>query len=94
MILSYETFKKHISNFEDGFAIYSQDSVGLVVCDEAHKLKNKGTQIVKALKEFKGAKLWMGITGTPYQNNLDELCTLVEFFYKFEEPLDLKAYCK
>lgn len=95
MILSYETFKKYISNYDAGFAKYSRDSIGLVVCDEAHKLKNERTNIVKALKKFIGGKLWMGITGTPFQNNLDELCSLVEFFRRDLEARDFKkAYCK
>lgn len=95
MILSYETFKKYISNYEAGFARYTRDSIGVVLCDEAHRLKNEDTQIVKALKKFDGAKLWMGITGTPYQNNLDELCNLVEFFRRDLGAYDFKkAYCK
>lgn len=95
MILSYETFKKYISNYDAGFAKYAQDSIGLVLCDEAHRLKNKDTQLVKALKKFNGAKLWIGITGTPYQNNLNELCNLVEFFRRNLTGHDFKrAYCK
>lgn len=95
LVLSYETFKKYISNFETGFTKYSENSIGLVICDEAHRLKNGDTQMVKALKKFEGAKLWMGITGTPYQNNLNELCSLVEFFRKDLVAHDFKnAYCK
>lgn len=95
MILSYETFKKYISKYNDGFFKYTADSVGLVICDEAHRLKNSETQLVKTLRQFAGAKLWIGITGTPYQNNLDELCTLTEFFRRDLAVLDLKKnYCK
>lgn len=95
MVLSYETFKKYVSNYNDGFLKYSDGSVGLVICDEAHRLKNSETQLVKSLKKFTGAKLWFGITGTPYQNNLNELCNLAEFFCRNLEVLDLKKkYCK
>lgn len=95
LILSYETFKKYNSNYDAGFTKYAEGSIGLVICDEAHRLKNSDTQIVKTLKKFKGAKSWMGITGTPYQNNLNELCTLIEFFCRDLEAYDFRnAYCK
>lgn len=95
LILSYETFKKFQKNYVDGFAAYKENSIGLVICDEAHKLKNADTDVVKTLKAFKGAKLWMGVTGTPYQNNLEELCSLVQFFCRHLDTYNFKTnYCR
>ena len=42
MIVSYETFRIHAERFN------SPDAVGLIMCDEAHRLKNGDTLTNKA----------------------------------------------
>lgn len=82
LILSYETFQKYNSQFVEGFANYPINDQCLVICDEAHVLRNEDTGRVKNLRKFVGTNLWLGITGTPYHNNVRELCNLVRFFYR------------
>ncbi|GAA6061819.1 hypothetical protein JCM10212_001125 [Sporobolomyces blumeae] len=50
----------------------------LVVCDEAHKAKNLKGKTLAALKRYK-ADFRLLLTGTPLQNNLTELYSLLSF---------------
>lgn len=51
----------------------------LLVCDEGHRLKNSaGTKTSNALSACV-AKRRLVVTGTPLQNNLDELFAVVHF---------------
>jgi hypothetical protein len=48
------------------------------VVDEAHRLKNKNSKLFKALKTF-DLEHRVLLTGTPIQNNIEELWTLLNF---------------
>ncbi|XP_035707670.1 transcriptional regulator ATRX homolog isoform X2 [Folsomia candida] len=89
--MSYESFQKYNSSYNDGVASYQPNSVDLVICDEANVLKNDATNRVKNLITFKAPKVWMGFTGTPYQNNVAERCNFVRFFRR-GTPLDVPSY--
>ncbi|WP_238580797.1 DEAD/DEAH box helicase [Streptomonospora alba] len=49
-----------------------------VVCDEAQALKNAGTRQAQAVRRL-AARSRIALTGTPVENNLDELWSVMEF---------------
>lgn len=91
LIISYETFRLHASVLHSG-------PVGLVICDEGHRLKNLESQTYLALDKLKTTKRIL-LSGTPIQNDLLEYFSLVhfvnggilgsvsEFKKKFENPI-------
>ena len=68
-----------------------------IVIDEAHKIKNEDSQTSKRIKEIK-SNFRLLLTGTPLQNNLHELWSLLNFLLPeifqsssdFDEWFDLK----
>ncbi|KAH0618655.1 hypothetical protein JD844_018052 [Phrynosoma platyrhinos] len=71
LIISYETFRLHAEVLQKG-------SVGLVICDEGHRLKNSDNQTYQALYNLKTPRRVL-ISGTPIQNDLLEYFSLVHF---------------
>ncbi|XP_065830835.1 DNA repair and recombination protein RAD54-like [Oscarella lobularis] len=71
LIISYETFRIHSSVLHKG-------SVGLVICDEGHRLKNSDNLTYQALNKL-NAKRRIIISGTPVQNDLLEYFSLIHF---------------
>ena len=69
LIVSYETFRNHHKIIKDVH-------VDMLLCDEAHRLKNDKSQTTKLINGLK-AKRRLLISGTPVQNDLDEFFTLV-----------------
>eukprot|EP01035_Chromulina_nebulosa_P024952 gene24952-32512_t len=73
LILSYEMFRKY------AVLLNTVRELNLLVCDEGHRLKKaEGSQTFRALCGCR-AKMRIVLTGTPIQNNLEELYTLVSF---------------
>ncbi|XP_059099415.1 DNA repair and recombination protein RAD54-like isoform X1 [Tigriopus californicus] len=91
LIISYETFRLHAK-------VLHQSEVGLVLCDEGHRLKNSENQTYQALMNLKARRRVL-LSGTPIQNDLLEYFSLVhfvnegilgtanEFRRKFENPI-------
>ena len=91
LIISYETFRLHCS-------VLHTSEVGLLLCDEGHRLKNCENQTYRALMGIK-CKRRVLLSGTPIQNDLLEYFSLVqfvnegllgtaqEFRKKFENPI-------
>lgn len=57
-----------------------------VILDEAHSIKNRNAKSTQACYALKSHNRWC-LTGTPMQNNLDELQSLIRF-------LRIKPYCE
>ncbi|XP_074029572.1 DNA repair and recombination protein RAD54-like okr isoform X2 [Leptinotarsa decemlineata] len=71
LIISYETFRMHAE-------ILHKSEIGLVLCDEGHRLKNCENQTYRALMGLK-AKRRVLLSGTPIQNDLTEYFSLIHF---------------
>ncbi|KAF4321715.1 hypothetical protein BBO99_00001673 [Phytophthora kernoviae] len=73
LIISYETFRMHAQKFAD-----TPCCCDLLVCDEAHRLKNASSQINRALSSLACRKRVL-LSGTPMQNDLEEFFAMVDF---------------
>lgn len=71
LIISYETFRLYVH-------ILTTSEVGLVLCDEGHRLKNCENQTYTALMSLKTQRRVL-LTGTPIQNDLTEYFSLLHF---------------
>ena len=71
LIISYETFRLHCQ-------VLHTSEVGLLLCDEGHRLKNCENQTYRALMGIK-CKRRVLLSGTPIQNDLLEYFSLVQF---------------
>ncbi|PNJ21660.1 RAD54L isoform 5, partial [Pongo abelii] len=58
--------------------VLQKGSVGLVICDEGHRLKNSENQTYQALDSLNTSRRVL-ISGTPIQNDLLEYFSLVHF---------------
>ncbi|CAI0447154.1 unnamed protein product [Linum tenue] len=72
LIVSYETFRLHSSRFNH------EGSCDLLICDEAHRLKNDQTLTNRALAAL-SCKRRILLSGTPMQNDLEEFFAMVNF---------------
>ncbi|KAL4440282.1 hypothetical protein ABPG75_003283 [Micractinium tetrahymenae] len=72
MIVSYETFRIHAERFR------AEGTCDLLICDEAHRLKNDATLTNRALDSLACQRRVL-LSGTPLQNRLDEFYAMVSF---------------
>ncbi|RLN60208.1 hypothetical protein BBJ28_00003717 [Nothophytophthora sp. Chile5] len=73
LIISYETFRMHADKFTA-----TPSCCELLICDEAHRLKNANSQINRALSSLPCRKRVL-LSGTPMQNDLEEFFAMVDF---------------
>lgn len=71
IITSYTLLQKDIET-------YSQISFSYAILDEAQHIKNRGTRNAKSVKMIQAAHRLI-LTGTPIENSLDELWSLMDF---------------
>ncbi|KAK7600908.1 hypothetical protein V9T40_008349 [Parthenolecanium corni] len=71
LVISYETFRSYADIIQKG-------DIGLVLCDEGHRLKNCENQTYQALTGLP-TKRRVLLSGTPIQNDLLEYFSLVHF---------------
>ncbi|CAD8164733.1 unnamed protein product [Paramecium pentaurelia] len=72
LITSYEVFMQDFQN------IFINVPFQYIVVDEAHKLKNSNARILQSLKRLSCQRTLL-LTGTPIQNNTEELFSLLNF---------------
>ena len=71
LIISYEQFLRNVD-------VFNTDSVGLLICDEGHRLKNASSKTAMALAALKTRRRVL-LSGTPIQNDLGEFFTMIDF---------------
>ncbi|KAJ1918404.1 DNA-dependent ATPase protein rad54 [Mycoemilia scoparia] len=71
LIISYETLRSNVDVFLGG-------QIGLLLCDEGHRLKNSASQTFQALASINVQKRVI-LSGTPIQNDLTEYFSLLNF---------------
>lgn len=72
LIVSYETFRIHSDKFR------KSGTCDLLICDEAHRLKNDQTLTNRALGSMHCQRRIL-LSGTPLQNQLQEFYSMVNF---------------
>ncbi|XP_039015283.1 LOW QUALITY PROTEIN: protein CHROMATIN REMODELING 25-like [Hibiscus syriacus] len=72
LIVSYETFRMHSSKFSQS------EACNLLICDEAHRLKNDQTITNRVLAAL-SCKRRILLSGTSMQNDLEEFFSMVNF---------------
>ena len=85
MVTSFEVFKQEFESY------FQQIPFQFVIIDEAHRLKNKQAKIMSLLKDLP-CRRYALLTGTPLQNNTEELWTLLNFIEaeKFKSLAEFK----
>ncbi|KAF2664723.1 DNA repair and recombination protein-like protein RAD54 [Microthyrium microscopicum] len=71
LIVSYETLRMYVDELKD-------TPIGLLLCDEGHRLKNGESQTFVALNSLNVQKRVI-LSGTPIQNDLSEYFALLNF---------------
>ncbi|KAJ2809060.1 DNA-dependent ATPase protein rad54 [Coemansia guatemalensis] len=71
LIISYETLRTYID-------ILKVSPIGMLLCDEGHRLKNSSSQTYQALNSLQVQRRII-LSGTPIQNDLTEYFSLLNF---------------
>merc|ERR1719242_101073 len=74
LIIGYEMLRNYVDLLSA-----DETNIGLIVCDEGHRLKNSGgNATIDALQSLNCQKRIL-LTGTPVQNNLSELYAMCDY---------------
>src|SRR5690606_37566055 len=72
VLTTYETLRDYQLSL-------AREKWGILVCDEAQKIKTPGTMVTRAAKAMQ-AEFKIACTGTPVENSLADLWCLFDFF--------------
>jgi DNA repair and recombination RAD54-like protein len=75
LIISYDTFRLYVDRFQKAAPSKAPD---ILICDEAHRLKNADTATTQALASLVTRRRVL-LSGTPMQNDLEEFYAMVDF---------------
>ncbi|KAH8815625.1 hypothetical protein F5884DRAFT_747161 [Xylogone sp. PMI_703] len=90
LVIGYEMFRMTVSDKEIKYGAsldeesraqvckYLLEGPNIVVADEAHKMKNAGSEITKAASRFR-SKSRIALTGSPLANNVVEYYTMIDW---------------
>lgn len=85
-LVSYETLRGDVLDLKESYV--RDKSWDTVVLDEAAKIKNRDSGIARACKLLPRKKRW-ALTGTPLENHLDDVLSILEFLCG--EPRDRRV---
>ncbi|GAA6050956.1 hypothetical protein JCM3770_005342 [Rhodotorula araucariae] len=73
LIVGYDKVRAYIDDIK-----YAQPPVGLIICDEGHRLKSEKAKTTQALQSLSCMRRVI-LSGTPIQNNLGEFFAMMDF---------------
>ncbi|KIJ39853.1 hypothetical protein M422DRAFT_780869 [Sphaerobolus stellatus SS14] len=73
LVIGYERLKGVMNDL-----VYCQPPIGLIVCDEGHRLKSAQSKVNQMFDKLKVGRRII-LSGTPIQNNLEELHAMTDF---------------
>jgi SNF2 family DNA or RNA helicase len=83
-LTSYDTLREDLAT-DDPRAPPRRRTWDVVIVDEAQRIKNRETSTSRACKSLLRRRAW-ALTGTPLENSLDELASVLEFVMPHRGP--------
>lgn len=88
-LTSYETVR---SDFTENVNSPPRRRVwGVVLLDEAQRIKNRDSETSRVCKRLPRRRAW-ALTGTPLENDVDDLASIVEFLQPWKDGDDLQRF--
>jgi SNF2 family DNA or RNA helicase len=85
-ITTYETLRSDFT--ENPMSPPRRRTWGVVILDEAQKIKNREVELSRICKRLPRARAW-ALTGTPLENRIDDLASICEFLTPWTDGDDL-----